>query len=363
LAKNSTAQHSLDWWLHQNMQWNVIQKKQNLAPFSFEVFIKLLQVLIEDRIRHPSFHTVCVLDFQFAHVLSTNDLGFLDLSIIHGGNFSPSAEHVRTTVIRSFLCFPPLHDCLTWLKVEFGSARKKKPVSSILNTFFRSYPIKRVFKDDFHCLARSRSTFLDSPLILYDRTLLHCFYFCSHPSEAEKSPPSTPSSQAICLAFPYKIGLLIGYPLAWVVVNNLHKITLTSLCLTILAFDKEWLLSASFSTKSLFSLTAWTVPLETLNLSVVALMLCPSLLRLILLFFIFFLFFVCTFVANYYFFKIHTPKKLLICYWNPFPIIIKSSMSYFLVESSFLKRLIWGRILVLFSIKVSIDRQDFAKVS
>ncbi len=205
-----------------------------------------------------------------------NALGFLDLPIIHGGNFSPSAEHVRTTVIRFFPCFPPLHDYLTWLKVESGSTWKKKYVSSILNTFFRSYPIKRVFKDDFHCLACSRSTFPNFPLILYDQTLLCCFHFCSHSSKAKKSPPSTPSSLAICLAFPCKIGLLIGYPLARAVANHLHKITLTSFYFTILAFDKERLLSASFNIKSLFSLEAWIVPLETLNLSAVALMLCPS---------------------------------------------------------------------------------------
>jgi hypothetical protein len=58
------------------------------------------------------------------------------------------------------------------------------------------------------------------------------------------------------LAFPCKIGLLIEYPLARVVANHLHKITLTLLCLTILAFHKEQLLSASFSIKSMFSLTA-----------------------------------------------------------------------------------------------------------
>ncbi len=152
---------------------------------------------------------------------------------------TPNAEHVRTIVIRSFPCFPPLHNCLTWLKVESSSARKKKLVSSILNTFFRSYPIKRVFKDNFHCSTRSRSTFLDSPLILYNWTLLRCFHFYSHPSKAKKSPPSTPNSLVICLTFPYKLGPLIGYPLARVVANHLHKITLTSLCLTILAFDKE----------------------------------------------------------------------------------------------------------------------------
>ncbi len=185
-----------------------------------------------------------------------NALGFLDLPIIHGGDFSPSVEHVKTTVIRSFPCFPPLHDYLTWLKVEFGCARKKKPISSILNTFFRSYLIRSVFKDDFHCSTCSRSTFLDSPLILYDRTLLCCFHFYNHPSEVEKSPPLTPSSLTICLASPCKIGLLIGYPLTQVVANHLHKITLTSLCLTILAFDKERLFSASFSIKSLFSLAA-----------------------------------------------------------------------------------------------------------
>ncbi len=93
----------------------------------------------------------------------------------------------------------------------------------------------------------SRSTFPDSPLILYDQTLLCCFHFCSHLSEAEKSPPSTPSLLAICLAFPCKIGPLIGYPLARAVANHLHKITLTSLCLTIIGLDKERLLYASFS--------------------------------------------------------------------------------------------------------------------
>jgi hypothetical protein len=63
------------------MHWSVIQKKHNLAPFSLEVFIKLLQVLMEDRIRHPSFRTVCILDFQFAHVLFTKSswvFGFAD---------------------------------------------------------------------------------------------------------------------------------------------------------------------------------------------------------------------------------------------------------------------------------------------
>jgi len=207
---------------------------------------------------------------------SRNALGFLDLSIIHGSNFSPSAKHVKTTMIWSFPCFPPLHDYLTWLKVESSNAWKKKLVSSILNTFFRSYPIRRVFKDDLHCLVRSRSTFPDSPLILYHRTLLHCFHFYNHPFEVEKSPPSTPSSLAICLTFPCKIGPLIGYPLAQAIANHLHKITLTSLCLIILAFDKERLLFASFNIKSLFSLTTWTVPLEILNLLAVALMLCPS---------------------------------------------------------------------------------------
>jgi len=185
-----------------------------------------------------------------------NVLGFLDLSIIHGGNFSPSAKHVKTTVIRSFPCFPPLHNYLTWLKVESGSTRKKKPVSSILNTFFRSYPIRKVLKDEFHYSAHSRSTFPNSSLILYDQTLLRCFHFCSHPFEAKKSPPSTLSSLAICLAFPCKIGPLNRYPLAWAVANHLHEITLTSLCLTILAFDKERLLSTSFSIKFMFSLTA-----------------------------------------------------------------------------------------------------------
>ncbi len=80
-----------------------------------------------------------------------NALGFLDLLIIHGSNFSPSVEYVKTTVIWSFSCFPPLHDCLTWLKVESGNTRKKKLISSTLNTFFKSYPIIRIFKDNFHC--------------------------------------------------------------------------------------------------------------------------------------------------------------------------------------------------------------------
>ncbi len=185
-----------------------------------------------------------------------NALGFLDLLIIHGGNFSPSAEHVGTTMIRSFACFPALHNCLTWFKVEYGSAWKKKHVSSILNTFFRSYPIKKVLKDDFHCSTHLRSTFPDSLLILYDRTFLRCFHFYSHPSEAEKSPPLIPNSLVICLAFPCKIGPLIRYPLAWAVANHLHKITLTLFCLTILAFDKERLILVSFSIKSLFSLAA-----------------------------------------------------------------------------------------------------------
>jgi len=202
-----------------------------------------------------------------------NAFGFLYLPIIYGNNFSPSAKHVRTTVIRSYPCFPPLHDCLTWLKVESGNTQKKKPISSTVNTFFKSYPIKRVFKDN---LARWRSTFPNSSLILYDWTLLRCFHFYSHPSEAEKSPPSTPNSLAICLAFPYKIGPLIGYPFAWAIANHFHKITLTSFCLIILVFNKEWLFFASFSIKFLFSLAIWTVPLETLNLSTVALMLCPS---------------------------------------------------------------------------------------
>ncbi len=68
--------------------------------------------------------------------------------------------------------------------------------------------------------------------------------------------------------------------------NHLHKITLTLLCLTILAFDKERLLFASFSIKSLFSLAIWTVPLEMLNLSTIALMLCPSSRRLMMVSFI-----------------------------------------------------------------------------
>jgi hypothetical protein len=107
-----------------------------------------------------------------------------------------------------------LHDYLTCLKVESRNTRKKKPVSSILNMFFKSYPIKKVFKDDFHCLTHSRSTFLHSSRTLYNRTLLRCFHFCSHPSEAKKSPHLTPSSLVICLAFPCRIGPLIEYPLA-----------------------------------------------------------------------------------------------------------------------------------------------------
>ncbi len=145
-----------------------------------------------------------------------------------------------------------------------------------MNTFFRSYPIRRVFKDNFHCSALSRLTFPNSPLILYDQTLLHCFHFCNHASKAEKSPPSTPNSLAICLAFPCKIGPLIRYPLTQAIANHLHNITLASLYLTILAFDKERLFSTSFNIESLFSLAAWIVFLETLNLSTVTLMLCPS---------------------------------------------------------------------------------------
>jgi hypothetical protein len=39
-----------------------------------------------------------------------------------------------------------LHDCLTWLKVESSSARKKKPVSSILNTFLDHIQSKEFLK-------------------------------------------------------------------------------------------------------------------------------------------------------------------------------------------------------------------------
>jgi len=81
LAENSAVQHSSDWCPHQQHALERYPEKHNLTPFSFEVFIKLLQVLIEDRIRHPSFRTFCMLDFQFAHVLSLKwswVLGFAD---------------------------------------------------------------------------------------------------------------------------------------------------------------------------------------------------------------------------------------------------------------------------------------------
>jgi len=257
LAENSAIQRSSDWWPHQQYALeHYPEKAQSCALFSWSIHQAPSGTNwrsdSSSKLSHYLYTWLSICSCLVRKMLLGSWICQLSMATI----FSPNAEHVRTIVIWYFPCFPPLHDYLTWLKVEFGKARKKKPVSSILNMFFRSYPIKRIFKNNFHCLAHSRSTFPNSPLILYNRTLLHCFHFCRHPSEVEKSPPSTPSSLAICLAFPCKIGPLIGYPLAWAVANHVHKITLTSLCLTIVAFDKERLFSTSFSIKSLFSLAA-----------------------------------------------------------------------------------------------------------
>ena len=187
--------------------------------------------------------------------------GFLDFPIINGGSFSPIAEQVRTTVTLSLPCFPPLHDSATWFNVESGNARKKKPVSSILKTFLRSYTEISDVKDVFHWAAASRSTFPYSPQTVYDRTLFLCFHFCSHPSEAENWF-TTPKQSAICFVFSWRIGPLIGYPRALAAENHLHKMILMSLCWTILALDSVRLLSASCSRDPRFCFAAWTVPLD-----------------------------------------------------------------------------------------------------
>jgi hypothetical protein len=123
-------------------------------------------------------------------------------------------------------------------KVHPICSKKKSSCTLLSRCTLCKETLTLVFKYDFHCSRCSRLTFLDSSLILYDQTLSRCFHFYNHPFEAKKSTPSTPSSLAICLAFPCKIGPLIGYLFAWAITNHLHKITLMSLYLTILAFDK-----------------------------------------------------------------------------------------------------------------------------